>query len=346
MEHHVKYINPLQFTGWDEMVLSLSGYSIFHSRSWAQVLAGAYGCKPFYLTIYKKRQPVAVWPTVQTHTLWSSRKGVSLPFSDHCEPLVPDENCFNDLVDSIINFAHKMKWKTFEFRGAGQFLTQIPAVARYNLHVLDLLPNEKDMIKRLRNSTWRNIKKASNQQVEICIETSLESVKIFYDLNCLTRKHHGLPPQPFKFFSNIHRYILSKHKGIVVLAKRRNQIIAGAVFFHFGDIAIYKYGASHRDFLALRPNNLIMWEAIKWYAQRGYKQFDFGRTEPENRGLNQFKTGWGAKKRQIAYYCFDLAKNIFIEKQPWLPPFMNLAFRKMPVPILRLVGSMAYRHMA
>ena len=39
---------------------------------------------------------------------------------------------------------------------------------------------------------------------------SVEAVRIFYSLQCQTRKKHGLPPQPFKFFLNIHKHILSQ----------------------------------------------------------------------------------------------------------------------------------------
>lgn len=345
MKYHVEVINPLQSLEWDELVLSFGGYSFFHSRSWAHVLADAYNYKPFYLMIYKNRRPTAALPAFETHSVWTGRKGVSLPFSDHCEPLLSEEACFNDLFDGVIKCARDAKWKTIEFRGGARFFSQYPTVANYNLHVLDLCPNEKDMSKRLRSSTRRNIKKASKQQIDISIDTSLESVKNFYGLNCLTRKHHGLPPQPFNFFKNIHQHILSEDKGIVVLARYQKQIIAGAVFFHFGETATYKYGASHRDYLQLRPNNLVMWEAIKWYSRRGYKQFDLGRSEPDNRGLNQFKNGWGATVRQIAYYRYDLGQKAFVESQTELPSFIHQAFRAMPIPVLRMFGALAYRHM-
>ena len=78
------------------------------------------------------------------------------------------------------------------------------------------------------------MKKAVKEQIEISVNTSLQSIRDFYHLNCLTRKHHGVPPQPFNFFKNIHDHIIGKNMGIVVLAHHRNQVIAGAVFFHFG----------------------------------------------------------------------------------------------------------------
>jgi len=50
-----------------------------------------------------------------------------------------------------------------------------------------------------------------------------------------------------------------------MLASHKGKNIASAVYFHFGDKAIYKYGASDRKYQHLRANNLVMWEAIRWF---------------------------------------------------------------------------------
>jgi hypothetical protein len=346
MDARVKAIDPLRFPGWDEWVQTFNGHNIFHSRSWARVLARSYGYQPHYLVLYRNGAPQAAWPMLQTQSAWAGRKGVSLPFSDHCAPLVSDEKDFNDLFDEIVSHARRHKWKSIEFRAGERFFKPFPVVANYNLHQLTLSPDEKEMLSRFRSSNRRNIKKAIKAQIDITIEASLEALREFYSLNCLTRQHHGLPPQPFKFFKNIYRYIIKKKMGIVVLARHQDRPIAGAVYFHFGETATYKYGASHRKYLAQRPNNLVMWEAIKWYASLGYKYFDFGRSEPDNKGLNQFKNSWGTTASTIAYYRYDPVRQTFLEKEDALPPFIHHVFRRMPVPVLRILGSMAYRHMA
>ena len=171
----------------------------------------------------------------------------------------------------------------------------------------------------------------------------MSSLKEFNRLNCITRKLHGLPPQPYHFFEKIYEHIISQKKGFVVLAYYQNKPVAGAVYFHFNGQAIYKYGASDRKFQHLRPNNLVMWEAIKWYAQNGFRSFSFGRTEPENTGLLQFKRGWGAKEKKISYYKYNIKENTFIKEHSKVKSSYKL-FKIMPVPILRLTGKLLYRH--
>jgi lipid II:glycine glycyltransferase (peptidoglycan interpeptide bridge formation enzyme) len=132
---------------------------------------------------------------------------------------------------------------------------------------------------------------------------------------------------------------------MVVLASHGGRTVAGSMYFHFGDMALYKSGASDRKYQHLRANNLVMWEAIRWYCRNGYKNLCFGRTEPENKGLLQFKRGWGTKERTIRYYRYDLVKKAFVQDKSRLKGFHNAVFMRMPTPLLRFTGELLYKHM-
>jgi lipid II:glycine glycyltransferase (peptidoglycan interpeptide bridge formation enzyme) len=170
-------------------------------------------------------------------------------------------------------------------------------------------------------------------------------VKAFCRLNAITRRDHGLPPQPRRFFQNVYDHILSREMGFIVLASCRRAAIAANLYFHFGDQLIYKYGASDRAFQHLRANNLVMWEAIQWGCEHGCTSLCFGRTEPDNEGLRQFKAGWGARERLIKYYRYDLQKSAFIKAPMMINPLYKKIFSKLPIPALNMLGSILYRHM-
>jgi hypothetical protein len=181
--------------------------------------------------------------------------------------------------------------------------------------------------------------------LEIKLSHSFDSLKAFYKLNCYTRKKHGLPPQPFAFFNEIFDQIVSTKNGMVVLATKNNQILAGAIFFHFGRKAVFKYGASNQQFLHLRPNNLIMCEAIKWYAKNGYQFLSFGRTSPGNHGLRRYKAGWGTEEQMVNYYRYNLIREEFEAHNGISFDWLNKIFKRLPIPILRAIGSVLYSHM-
>ena len=120
----------------------------------------------------------------------------------------------------------------------------------------------------------------------------------FYDLNCITRRSHGLPRSPRTSSIMCTDYVLSEGLGIVVLATYRGGRIAGSVFFNFGDKVIYKYGASRREYQDLRANNLVLWNAIKHYSEKGCTEMCFGRTEMENEGSGFLRMDGGREKRR------------------------------------------------
>ena len=113
------------------------------------------------------------------------------------------------------------------------------------------------LLSNFKSNVRRNIRKAEKSMLAIDVSQSLESVKNFYILNCVTRQRHGLPPQPFSFFKNIHKHLLMNGYGKVISARFKGKTIASAIFLGFSDWVIYKYGASDSRYQQLRPNNLI-----------------------------------------------------------------------------------------
>lgn len=124
------------------------------------------------------------------------------------------------------------------------FLVDAEASAYHYRHTLDLTPGVDKLFKGLRDSTRRNIRKAEKEGVEIRFESGLAALREFYRLNCLTRREHGLPPQPWRFFVNLHEEIITGDAGIVSLGLLGGRAIAANVYMHANGGAVYKYGAS------------------------------------------------------------------------------------------------------
>jgi hypothetical protein len=336
-------INPIEIASWDDQVRGLPGSSFFHGGAWAKVLARSYGYKPVYFT-EKEACLAAVIPLMEVSSFLTGKRAVSLPFTDYCEPLVPHVEVSKVLFEAIIEEGRKRQWKYIELRGGTDFLGNGPASSWFYRHTLDLTPGDAKLFKGMRDSTRRNIKKAEKEELEVRFSTSPEALREFYRLNCLTRRQHGLPPQPWRFFAHLHEEILGKDMGTVALASFRGNTIAANVYLHANGEVIYKYGASDKAHQNLRANNLVMWEAIKLYAARGFKSLCFGRTQPENEGLRQFKTGWGADEHIINYYRFDLASNAFVLAGNTVSSKANQVFSNLPIAALKIIGGMLYRH--
>jgi len=339
----IEIINPIDYPGWDELVLENEDSSFFHTSAWAAVLRKTYNYKPLYFTIFENGKLATLIPIMEIKSFITGKRGVSLPFTDECPQISDGKEHHKAILDALIKYGKEAQWKYFELRKDIHYFSNQPFFSSFVTHYLDLSRGQNDIFKNFRNSNKRNIKNAQKNGVTAKIYGSMDSVKAFYRLHCRTRKFHGLPAQPWRFFKNIYEHVICSKRGLVVLACYQGRIISGAVYFHFGNQAIYKYGASDRAYLHLRPNNLVMWAAMIWYIQNGYRNLSFGRTELRNNGLLQFKRGWGAKENVIQYYKYDLRDDCFIAKKANIKSSYNL-FKILPLPILKVTGNLIYRH--
>ena len=281
---------------------------------------------------------------MEINSIITGKKGVSLPFTDYCNPIVDRNIQFQDLLDDIVEYGKKCGWKSLELRSVNNLLPSTMPSITYLGHILDLSQNEEQVFSHFRDSTKRNIRKAIRDGVEVKTSHSWDSVQVFCKLNGMTRKEHGLPPQPYHFFKKVYDHIISKNLGFAVNAFFEEKPIASSIYFHFGKKAIYKYGASDKRYQHFRANNLVMWEAIKWCCKNGFKTFCFGRTDLEHQGLKQFKAGWNTKEDIVKYYRYDLRKDIFIRDHQKVNKLYQDIFRKIPIPLLNMIGSLFYRH--
>jgi len=342
---NIEIVDPTVHPNWDALILSHPSYSFFHSSAWARVLHEAYGYKPLYFTIFDGDAIAACLPIMEVNSFITGKRGVSLPFSDYCEPLIHDVVRFEALFSHAKEYGKKAGWKYIELRGGQQFLGTTTPYTAFIGHTVDLTPGPDALLSALRDSTRRNIKKAEKEGVEIAVSDTFTAIAQFYQLNGITRKYHGLPPQPFRFFRLLQRHVIAQGLGCVVQASHQGKPIASAVFFQFGSKALYKYGASDPDHQELRANNLVMWEAMKRFSERSLTTLCFGRTDMDHDGLRQFKLGWGTEEHTINYYRHDLRQNAFISEEPQVNGFSKTIFGKLPVPVLNAIGSLAYRHM-
>ena len=338
--------SPVEDSNWNALLAAQPKSSFFHTSEWAKVLVDTYGFKPVYFGAGAEGGIRSWLPLMEVDSWLTGRRGVSLPFTDDCEPLCDEAGTFQELFRDAVGFGKSRGWKYIEIRGGRELLHEVPASLSFYGHALDLTAGEAGLFLHLESSVRRAIRKAEKAGVTVEVLQSLEAMRIFYALQCQTRKKHGLPPQPFSFFLNIHRHILSQNLGMVVLARHQGRPVAGAVYFNYGEQALYKFGASDETYQDVRGGNLVMWAAIKEHLRRGAKRLDFGRTSIGNAGLRRFKLGWGTAEHRIEYLKFDLRKNEFVTDVDGTAGWHTQVFRRLPDCLARTAGRVLYKHWA
>jgi lipid II:glycine glycyltransferase (peptidoglycan interpeptide bridge formation enzyme) len=305
-------------------------------------LEASYQYKPVYFAKVSTDAFQALLPTMEVNSWLTGKRGVSLPFSDSCKLLATDPASAKEVFDAARDFARNSQWRTLEFRGHPP--ADASASQSFYSHILSLPADADALFSRLDESARRAVRKAEKSGVETSISQSADGMRTFYKLQCQTRRKHGLPPQPFHFFSNLQRHVLAHNLGFIVIARWQGVPIAANLFVHFGTKAIYKYGASDDRYQHLRGSNLAMWRGIQWYARAGFEQIDFGRTDAAHAGLRRFKLGWGAKESTLDYFKFDLKIDCFHVNASKNGLLGTSLFKRIPIPIARMIGNVLYRH--
>lgn len=341
----VRFVDPLVGSEWDKLVSQHPDAHIFHGAAWARVLAWTYGHKPFYFVATQGEEIVALLPLMEVRSRLSGSRGVSLPFSDFCPPLLFGDAGSEKVVAAAVELGRDRGWKYLEIRGSTAKATQASDSASYFVHTLDLRHSERDLFEGCASSTRRALRKAEKSVLAVGFENSLNALAEFYRLHCQTRRNHGLPPPPWAFFKRIHAEILKTGNGCVVIARQQSKPIAAAVFFRRGKHALYKFGASDASAATVRANNLVMWEGIKFWARAGAEFLHFGRTDLDHGGLRRFKRSWGAMERGVQYMRFDFRKELWMLAQTESGGFHHHIFRHLPLPVNRVTGALIYPHL-
>lgn len=342
MNHEVKILNPAETSNWENLVLELGG-SIFHSKNWCAVLSRSYNYKPRYFGVFEDEKIVGVIPVMEVNSFITGKRGVSLPFSDYCFALFPDSVDVQSVLSNIGDYGKKNGWKSVEFRGLNypggeEFISD-----SYYVHHIDLEKPFEEIQKSFRRQNRMNIKKAVKNNIQIEIENTKEAIARFYQLNSKNKKKNGVPPAPLYFYQKIYEQIISKGLGNIFVAKLGERTISMGIVFQFGDKVLLKYMAQDYEYHQYRPNNLLIHQAIKHYADSTWKSFCFGRTGMENEGLCQFKKGWGTTVDVINYYYISLEKKT---KSTRMQIYKNNKkyFTKMPLWMLKMLGNIMYKH--
>lgn len=340
-------IDPLTDSRWEELVAVHPGSSIFHTRVWLQALRTTYGYRPvvYGTTRGARLEEAVVFCRVES---WlTGRRLVSLPFCDHCQPLASGA-----ALDAILTHARKEQQKTglryVELRPVTCNPQESAAVGfegseRFTLHAIDLNPELPALFKRMHNTSIRQmINRAEREGLTYEVGRSEELLQKFRNLLFLTRRRHGVPPQPAAWFRNLATMLGDRMR--VHVASKDGVPAASILTLHFGQQIVYKYGCSDPRFNNLGGTPALIWKVIQQGKQEGATSLDLGRSDLSNPGLIAFKERLGGHATELSYYRTPGAVERAAETGPAREWAAKLLAR-MPDSLFGAAGTLLYRHM-
>ncbi len=341
-------IDPLQDLRWPEFLEGHRMATLFHSTEWLNALQRTYGYRASVLTTSGPGERLTNGLAFCRVQSWlTGRRLVSVPFSDHCMPLIDSQEEFGDLLSPLRQETDQGREKYLEIRsiaGGAGMPAGLSGSATFCLHRLDLRPSLNELFHAFHDSCIRR-KIARAQRVGLTYEDEMseELLHKFYQLAVLTRRRQQIPPQPLSWFRNLIACIGDRVK--IRLASQEGQPAACILTIRYKSTMIYKYGCSDPRFHSLGSMQLVMWKAIQEAKETGLLEFDMGRTDWNNEGLLTFKDRWGGTRSTLLYLRHPVPK----PHHPTEDIPMRIAKRVFgwaPDSFLRAAGNVLYRHIA
>jgi CelD/BcsL family acetyltransferase involved in cellulose biosynthesis len=274
------------------------GVQLFASPRWARVLQKTYGMETRALLTERDGEPESGLPFARVSDL-RGRRVATLPFSDFCDPIATEAQQWDRLVTPLL-----AERATFQIRCLHSPFPRndirFSEVGAARWHIVDLADDADTQWGLVSGSARRAVRSARKHGLETRVGTSREELRSFYELHLGVRKNkYRLVAQPYRFFEAIWDEFFRDGSGRIVSAVHGDQMVAGILLLEWQGTWYYKFNASDPEWLARRPNDLIMWRAIEEAIRAGVTRLDLGLSDLDQEGLLRYKDKYAKTSGEI-----------------------------------------------
>src|SRR5262245_17989983 len=338
---------PLADPRWDDIVGRHRNASIFHTSGWLRSLQRTYGFAPLAFTTSGPMEPLRNAVVLYGVRSWlTGNRLVSLPFSDHCDPLVDDPEELRALSEGVEQYRARGGWKYAELRPTTPALAIDPSFQMadsYYLHRLDLRPSAGDLWRGFHaDSIQRRIRRAEGERLDYEEGRSEALLAKLYHLLGLTRQRHLLPVQPLAWFRNLLECLDSA--VCIRVVSKYGEPAAGILTLTHRRTVVYKCGGSDARHQRFGGMPYLFWRMIQDAKHSAATDLDLGRTDRDNSGLVVFKERWAAERSELMYRRSPPPVS---RRAPSSDRFRwgRRAFSALPLRLRQATANLFYRHL-
>ncbi|HVT96122.1 MAG TPA: GNAT family N-acetyltransferase [Acidobacteriaceae bacterium] len=315
-------VDPWKDPRWENFVVRHPDATIYHHPAWLKVLEREYRQRSLFLACQDRDGTMqGVFPLLYTRGLPFSRGPLtgprlsSLPRTPLAGPLAVDHAVRCALVREALQRATQhsvrlqIKLETEQLNGG---IEGIVRKAWRESYIVPLAgkPGQPYHIpgSQNRSSIKRSINKAIANGVRTRPAETEDDLRVWYRLYLETMRRNFVPARPYRFFLGLWELMRGSGMMRLLLAEQQTpegaRIIGGHLFFAFGSTVTYAFGASRSADFGVRPNDIIMGQAINDASEAGYKFVDLGEVPDGDNDLARFKSKWGAEPVRLYRYYF------------------------------------------
>ena len=336
--------DPLRDPRWTALIDRHPNASVFHTSAWLRALQRTYDYAPIAFTTSPPTDALKNALVFSAVRSWlTGRRLVSLPFSDHCEPLVESADELRALCAAVLQHRVQGRWKYVEIRpvSATRLDESFQRAQTFYLHRLDLLPDLDALLHAFhKDSIQRKIRRAEREHLTYEEGRSESLLRKLCHLLDLTRRRHQVPLQPLAWFRSL---IDCFGENLSIrIASKDGAPAAGILTLAHGNRVVYKYGGSDARLNALGGMPFLFWKTVQDAKHMGARELDLGRSDCDNTGLIVFKDHWGANRSTLTYWRSPGETST--SDDGWKMGLARRVFARLPGRLRRAAGTLLYPH--
>jgi hypothetical protein len=285
---------------WDDAWCNCPYSTYFHSREWAEIWADYSNdtITPDPLGIVLSNGTQVILPFSKQKILKGLfTRHISSPagtFGGWLAHASLDQSEQELLIKFIHNRYHDLIWR---FNPYEKMLhpIEIGCLKEDETHAVNLCDGFEKIYRGWTKGHASAARKARKAGVEISIAETQEDWKSYFRVYDDSLKRWG-ENTTLSYTWHLFKVILQHESSNIKLwlARYDGIVIAGALCFYSPSHVVYWHGAALSSHFKFRPVNLLMYEAIKDAAERGYRWFDFNPSGGLD-GVKAFKHSFGAQ---------------------------------------------------
>ena len=338
-------LDPSSDARWLSFVNRHARATVFHRVPWLEALRRTYGYRSI---AFGRLSPSGELEGgilfCEIRSWMTGNRLVSLPFSDHCEPLVESPEELRKIMAHASRQRKERTWRYLEIRPLSPeyFDAEGEPYGKFVYHRLDLRPTTEDLFRKLHvDSIRRKIQKAERSRLTVRSGRSDDLLGDFFRLHVLTRRRQLSPPHPMAWFRNVLRCF--GDSACIRIAYHRESPAAAVFTLESGPTMIYKYGCSDEQFHSLGAMPFVLWDMICDAKRKNRLELDMGRSDLDNPGLIAFKEKWGARAQPLIYWRRPAKGNV-LERSTGSVQTLKRLLRHCPDRMLIWAGKVLYPH--
>ena len=335
---------------WDNYVSSCPGSSPYHLFGWGLAVREAYGHELYYLIAEEGENIIGVLPLVHIKPPLLRGELVSLPFCDSGSVLTNDKSVETSFISEACVLAKKIKVNHIELRENSTYHRDSDSQYEITFRtdkvnmILALPGSSESLLAGFKSKLRSQIKKAEKNGLTFDW-LGINDFEKFYTVFSTNMKDLGSPVHSKKWFIELLK-ALGDNARIGVVYYNNIPVGTGFILCHGKRVSI-PWASTLRQYNYLSTNMLLYWNMLKFAADNGYGEFDFGRSTP-GEGTYKFKAQWGAEPCPLNWKYIHLVEKA-AGKSSTLKGYREMLeklWQKMPLPVANTIGPAVRKYIS